>query len=400
MKKVLSLIFAFAFLFGMTACGKEEKYIMTIDEKEYPVEPFAFITQYRRDIYYQDYVKNKGSSNGWDDQLEEPISDNGTLYWEYILSESKEVYLEYIFIQEKFNEFHLSFTEAEQKEIDELYTAMIEDYTKNYGDDIIKNVCDKIGITEEDFKNFTTGYSYKASKISEYLFGEGGTYEITDEKMHAEYLENYRRFKYCIFLKTDSDGNSLKVAELYEKEKRATEALKKAEEGTDFNEVIKEYSEAYTPITETMTDSEKQTAEQQNETMLDIGIICNSNGIYDTDYYTMYGSVVDSEIVDAIFEMETGENKLIETSSTFLVIQTCDLEETEELFELKKNEIFSKISTPIFENLLSEWKNSITPVFNEKLYNSFDPRTLDAVFLDAEKLDEFMEESYNIDNTN
>ena len=93
MKKVLSLIFAFAFLFGMTACGKEEKYIMTIDEKEYPVEPFAFITQYRRDIYDQDYVKNKGSSNGWDDQLEEPISDNGTLYWEYILSESKEVYL-------------------------------------------------------------------------------------------------------------------------------------------------------------------------------------------------------------------------------------------------------------------------------------------------------------------
>ena len=190
------------------------------------------------------------------------------------------------------------------------------------------------------------------------------------------------------------------VAELYEKEKRATEALKKAEEGTDFNEVIKEYSEAYTPITETMTDSEKQTAEQQNEPMIDIGIICNSDGIYDTDYYTMYGSVVDSEIVDAIFEMETGENKLIETSSTFLVIQTCDLEETEELFELKKNEIFSKISTPIFENLLFEWKNSITPVFNEKLYNSFDPRTLDAVFLDAEKLDEFMEESYNIDNTN
>lgn len=215
----------------------------------------------------------------------------------------KRVYLEYIFIQEKFNEFHLSFTEAEQKEIDELYTAMIEDYTKNYGDDIIKNVCDKIGITEEDFKNFTTGYSYKASKISEYLFGEGGTYEITDEKMHAEYLENYRRFKYCIFLKTDSDGNSLKVAELYEKEKRATEALKKAEEGTDFNEVIKEYSEAYTPITETMTDSEKQTAEQQNEPMIDIGIICNSDGIYDTDYYTMYGSVVDSEIVDAIFEI-------------------------------------------------------------------------------------------------
>ena len=149
-----------------------------------------------------------------------------------------------------------------------------------------------------------------------------------------------------------------------------------------------------------MTDSEKQTAEQQNEPMIDIGIICNSDGIYDTDYYTMYGSVVDSEIVDAIFEMETGENKLIETSSTFLVIQTCDLEETEELFELKKNEIFSKISTPIFENLLFEWKNSITPVFNEKLYNSFDPRTLDAVFLDAEKLDEFMEESYNIDNTN
>ncbi|PWM46495.1 MAG: hypothetical protein DBX47_02385 [Clostridiales bacterium] len=401
MKKVLSFIIAIVFCLSAASCSgnQKQKYIMTVGDTKYPIEPFAFITQYRRDIYYQNYVYSYGSGSGWPDQLEKTVSDDGTLYWEYILKESKDVYLEYIFVQQKFDEFGLSFTEAEQKEIDELYNAMVKDYTTNYGEDIIKTICEKIGITEEEFKDFTTGYSYKASKISKYLFSEGGEYEITQEKMKSNYAENYRRFKYCIFPKTDSSGNALKVAELAEKEKKANEALDKADSGENFNEVIKAYSEAYTPIKDDMTQEQKTEAEKQNETMLDVGIICNSDGIYDMNYYKQLNSVVDKEIIESIFKMDVGKNKLIETASTFWVIQVCDLNETEELFELKKEDIFNSISTPIFENLVSTWKKDLSPVFNEEVYNSFDPRKLEAVFVNTDKLDELMKE-YNSDSIN
>ena len=78
MKKVLSFIIAIVFCLSAASCSgnQKQKYIMTVGDTKYPIEPFAFITQYRRDIYYQNYVYSYGSGSGWPDQLEKTVSDD------------------------------------------------------------------------------------------------------------------------------------------------------------------------------------------------------------------------------------------------------------------------------------------------------------------------------------
>ena len=99
----------------------------------------------------------------------------------------------------------------------------------------------------------------KHNTVYNWMFGEGGAYEISDDKLIAYYEENYSRIQYIVFyttkIKTDEDGNyvyddsgnviteEMTPKETEAKQARIEECLAKMEDGADFETLRKTYSE-------------------------------------------------------------------------------------------------------------------------------------------------------------
>lgn len=99
----------------------------------------------------------------------------------------------------------------------------------------------------------------KHEYVYDYLFGQNGPLEITDSDLINYYEDNYYRIKYVVFYMTDievdTDGNyvyddsgelvskPLSPDALEKKNQKITEFKTKLDGGTDFDTLIKDYSE-------------------------------------------------------------------------------------------------------------------------------------------------------------
>ena len=223
--------------------------------------------------------------------------------------------------------------------------------------------------------------SYKNTQLMEYLFGEGGIYEITEDELRNKYSEGYERFRYIALSKVDETGATLSTDELITKKNLVDEAYQKALDGEDFGALIAQYSEDYLEITDELTDDEKTFYEASNKQASEDGLVIDKNGIFNYEYYAYYNYFIDSNIVNAVFSMNIGDVKVIELANAFWVIQKCDKNEKEDYFESKRSLIYNEIATPIIDELYTEWENELLITFNESAVNKYDPRKLDPLFI-------------------
>ncbi len=93
--------------------------------------------------------------------------------------------------------------------------------------------------TNYDAIRTAISYEQKGTALYQYLFGEGGVYEIGEEQLEAYYQEHYRRVHVLTVLyvtyETDDDGERIfdETTQSYRYIKKTGEALKKQEEKAD-----------------------------------------------------------------------------------------------------------------------------------------------------------------------
>ena len=215
------------------------------------------------------------------------------------------------------------------------------------------------------------------------IFGEGGSYEITEEELRNKYADGYERFRYIAISKVDASGNMLTTDELIAKKALVDDAYQKALDGEDFGTLISEYSDDYLKITDDLTDEQKAAYEASNKQACEDGLVIDKNGIFNYEYYVYYNYVIDSNIVNAVFAdtMANGDVKSIELSTAFWIIQKCDKNEKEDYFESKRSLIYNEIASPIIEELFTKWENELLITFNDAAVNKYDPRKISPLFI-------------------
>ncbi len=379
--KLISICLVAVLLVSLLAACGDTSYIMSVENTKYPVGPYAFYAYYMRDTYDAQYYYYYGSR--LTDVLNSEIDENGTKFYEALNQSIQEQYIAYIIVSEKFDQLGLTLSEEEIAAVEESYQT---GYVESYGSEWPAKL-QAMQLTAEEFKDLLA-VNYKNEAIVDYYFGEGGEKEIFDTDMKLTFNSNYARFKYVVLYKVDGDGNTYTTDMLLEQYDKAKAALATLDEGKDITEAIMLYSDDYyneDELPEDLTDTDKESYELQNTSVLEDGLVTDKTGIFNEQLYSYYGYTLDSQLVNWLFAAQNGDYTLIELSDAYWVVQKCDINEKEDYYEAKKDAIFSDLTADDISTLYAQWKNAMPYVFNDSAVKVFDVRGLDPMFVNFEE---------------
>ena len=238
------------------------------ETKEFPVGPYRYYVQWMTDYYYAylTYLASENNSKmSWTEMLADTSFSGGKQTLSNAIIESaKDQYMSYLYIEETFRSLGLQLTAEEEKEVDRIIQ---QDWVALYGNDGLNTIRQTLGMSYDEFRGLMA-CNIKSEKILDYYYGEGGPNEITQQEMKDFFDNNYVRFKYVVKMTKDSDGNKYNETKLAQVESDKAAVLAALGSGTDINDLIVQYSDDYTAITDEMTPSEKQAAEDQNKAIL------------------------------------------------------------------------------------------------------------------------------------
>lgn len=381
-KKWIAGMLLICCLFGLTAftgCGKKKTYIMTAGGEKQDAAFYAFYVHWQRD-----YMKELLKAIGYDitSNYDNPYTDTQTVK-EYIIDSAKDRYLSYVVVTRKFDELGLSLSDAQLQEIDKTYN---DEWIKTYGEAGMKHILETLNLTKDEFRSLLM-LQAKSDALLEYYYGENGEFPITEQDKRNFFENNYFRFQYVLLSKTTEDEKDLPLDEINQKRNLAEEILKQANSGADFASLMEEYSDGYTKITDSMTETEKETAQAGNLQMATQGIICDKSGIFSQTLYNNYNMSVNSAIITKLESMENGEYAVVEISNSIWVIKKCDLLEQESYYEDRKATIYQSMYADDFKTRYTRWLSDLDYVFDDEVLESFNPTKFTDLFSDVYNLE-------------
>ena len=356
--------------------------IMTAEELK---TAFNFFSQYLRDYYYNQYqiYSRYYSIKDFSTFLSSTASSSSTSTFESLMKQdATDRFASYIACKKEFADLGLSFTDEEQKKIDDSYTEMVAQLNEK-DSSTVSSACQKLGITQDQFKDYITVANYRITKISDYFYGEKGKEPITEEDLKNNYDKNYTRIKAIILATTDDDGKTLTDDKLQEVKDKAAkvEALAK-KKGADFEKLLDEYSENAYDISQITGDENIKTAQKYNEHFREIGFLYNESG-YEQIFYESQSIAVPSEIMDAAEGMKVGDISTVTVSSGGIwIIKKYDINEKESLYTDVKEDIRTNIVNTKFNTLLKQWETELSYSFNDTVKDKYlDPNARGSVFV-------------------
>lgn len=146
-------------------------------------------------------------------------------------------------IKELANKYDISLSKKDLEELENEKKEFIEELG---GKKEFKNFLKKNRTNEEAYDNMSkTDTLYK--KVLSNIFGEGKINDLTEEEIeeaNSNYNSNYFKIKQVILTIIDvNTGKSLSSTTINQKETLAKSIVEEANNGTDFDELIKKYSE-------------------------------------------------------------------------------------------------------------------------------------------------------------
>ncbi len=265
--KALALILALVLLL----CGcAESSTVLTVGGKEIS-----------EDLYRYFYLNYKAESENYtEEEIHEMTVDAISMDVALtLLAESQDVALD----------------KTEKKSIDDYVDASIANYG---GRDAYLEALRKNHLTEELFRYF---YSQQLleNKLREYMYLEmNNIIKSDDATVEADIKVNFMAAKQ-VLIRNDEGDNKAENKEL------AEEILKKAQNGEDFDALIKEYSEDTTAITDyTYYFTYGQMVEGFEKAVADtpIGRICDYVAESEAGYHIVMRMPLDEEYIDTHFE--------------------------------------------------------------------------------------------------
>lgn len=328
---------------------------------------YKLYAQYLRD-FYENYVKTVYAVTDFNAYLTQSADSSGKTVEDYLIQQTQSAFTEYLVIKKQMKDLGLSFTDEEKQTYEETYAS------QGISEEQTKEICKTIGISEEEYKDCLIYVPNGYTHFIDYFYGAGGEEEISEETIRNSYNENYRRFKCILLLKTDASGNTLTTNELTTKQQKADSILQQVNAGASFEDFIKSDSEAYTDPS-TVTDEETlESVNAANDMLLNTGYIIDSNGYLDSV------SQIDTSVTEQVFSMNVGESAMIETTTAFWVVKLYDLNESEDLYNEKRDEVFYSLASPKYSAKYTQWEQDMSITLNEEFTNTVKPSALTTLF--------------------
>ena len=336
-KKATALLAVCAIAIGMTACGTSSGSEIVAENENTKITMGAYAycmysAYYQASYYVPDSTKSILSQEINGQPAEDWMRDRA-------LENMKSMFV----VDAKAAELGVSFTDEERKNID---TNM--DSSWNTSQDFIKQLI-SYGVTKEGVKQLSFEFNLKYTKIFQTLYGEGGEKAVSAEDKKAHLIENYTDFAY--FTKS--------VSSLTDDEKTAAK------------EPLDSYAAAINDGSKTMEQvaEEYKTAENLSSDPLKTDV---TNLDTNTQYPQSY-----SEMVAALKEMNPGEARVVETSSSYILVVKNDINATADE-KLKDSDLDFQILVDLksdeYINDMNVMINSYTDyTLHEDAINSFDP---------------------------
>ncbi|MBQ1965792.1 MAG: hypothetical protein II348_03870 [Clostridia bacterium] len=387
MKKVLSLFLALLLMLTVFAgCNRKPdlSYIVTgtVDgeSRNFPIGPYRYYVQWMTDYYYA-YLSTMAAQMdkkmSWTDMLADTSFSGGTrTLSDTIIETAKDQYMSYLYIELTFDQLGLSLTEEDQKEIDRIIQ---KDWVALYGNDGLNTIRQGLGMTYDEFRNLMA-CNIKGDKILQHYYGKGGAYEVTDQEMEEYYANNYVRFKYVVKMTQDSDGNKYNDTKMAQIEADKTAVLDALSKGTPMADLIPQYSDDYTEITDKMTVSEKETFEKQNKAMVEDGLVINDQGVFSEELATYYSITVDEDIVDKVFSLKNGEYAAVTVDNAIWIVQRLDHKEKEEYYTAVKDACFKALYADDLAAKHTDWRSRLNYIYNDAAIDAYRPEYLEDMF--------------------
>lgn len=241
-KRVVAGILSSAMILSCAGCniGEDTAIALTVDGYEIKAGVYIWYS-----LNSLEEAKNKAAGlnenlNVEDEKALKAVKLDGMEFMNYVKDQTTDECIQHVTILRQFDELGLSFTKHEQDDIDDY----VDNYWDAYGDSLTKN-----GVGKESLYEIQE-MTYKAEKVFESYYGEGGSEGITEDEVKKYYIENNARVRYIDIDLHDTEGNDLDEAGKEELRDMAEDFKKRAERVSDelemlelFNEFQEEYDD-------------------------------------------------------------------------------------------------------------------------------------------------------------
>ncbi len=344
--KIIALVLVIAFVLPLSfaSCGYRSKYetVMEYNGIKLTEEFYNYwLATYKRNILAS-YTDASDTEEFWNSQFDEERTVE-----EYFTELLNEEITNYLISQDLYKKYKLKLSSSTKKAIKNDIKEKIDFYG---GRGSLNATLSKMMLNIEALEQIYL-WEAKHDLVYDTLFGQGGPLEVTDNVLIDYYEKHYSRIKYVVFyttdIETDEDGNyvyddagdliskPLTPDQLEAKNKKINEFKAKLDGGTDFDTLIKDYSEYDT--------SSYPNGFFISENNLDIW----GPEIFKAVKNGKVGDVVTVNEEEAIFYIQICELTPFETLSDADITQLSDLKFTEHATRTVYQEFYAKLAEKV-----------------------------------------------------
>lgn len=274
---------------------------------------------------------------------------------EYIKEKALDYCKTHIAIEKKFNELGLTLSEETNKSIDTTLSYYLSYYSSYYEEN---------GCGEKSLRAIIES-NYKLDELFMYYYGEGGEKEVSKDELTKHLVENYARVQFISVPLTDSSTKKALEGEELEKAKdKAHSYLDRANNGEDFEALIKEYAASVDGTEKDEETEEEEDAVQENGFGKNDSFVSKE----DTNY--------EEAFLNGVFEMSVGDYKLITTDNFCYVVKKLNVNESEKTLEYYKETLLSSLKGDEFTETYTSWKDAATYDVNNAAVSKYKPKKI------------------------
>lgn len=316
--KLICIALSLAVSLGLGGCVTKNSYCAKTGEHSISAGMYAYQLAQQKSSYLSQNSLTEGEET-WDEEYDDTYTIG-----EYIQVSTLNEMVSALTWRAQFDRLELSFTEEEQKNIEDNIAEMEE---ASGGKELVRKTLKEYGISYDEFIESVYYDTQKVLKVVNYYFGKDGVEPVSESEILEYFTDNYTRCKHILISTVDENGSTFtadamksaksKAQSVYEKAKKADEAA--------FDALMKEYNQ-------------------------DEGVASYPNG-----YVFTTGEMVD-DFEKAAFDMEVGETRLIQSEYGFHIMRKLTLND-EKVFteEIRKNMLMSLKSEEI-ANMFEQWR--------------------------------------------
>lgn len=347
LKRTITLLICVCLVLSFAGCHKPGELAVTVGDEEFSSGFYAcaFLSA---SVTAQNRVYDETGNTSISDKELFAKTIDGTPYAEWVKKQALEICKQMVAAKQL----------CEQNTVD---TAKYIESAKTTAESEWKantEYFEKNGIGLESYKKFCA-YEQYSNAYFDYLYGEGGPEEVTDDVLNKYITDNY------VYVNAiDADVTKMDETKLAEQEKKFNGYIDRIKKGESFAKIYSEVMES--TYTEDTTDD---------------GTFSNTYGIVWGNKDTSY----ESDYFDKVKEMEQNSFKIITDDTTvqgykymILIYKGNILSEKNTNLETIKGVALSDMKGDEFTEKLNKQTQSVTAVENEKSTKQF---KVDKVYL-------------------